>query len=144
MRARRLLLAVWSAVRLGAADTAGDAFDAAAALATLASPATWRDETTFLRALRERVDRRLAIIDTHGSAPQPAEPEAAPNDCRTLFDPETIAEARRASAGCSRLAYSSIDIVGEHPPLVGPRGDGGCVFVLAKIAPNKTRLNKRA
>ena len=129
MRARRLLLAVWSAVRLGAADTAGDAFDAAAALATLASPATWHDETTFLRALRERVDRRLAIIDTHGSAPQPAEPEAVPNDCRTLFDPETIAEARRASAGCSRLAYSSIDIVGEHPPLVGPRGDGGCVFV---------------
>ena len=63
MRARRLLLAVWSAVPLGA-DPAGDAFDAAAALATLASPATWHDETTFLRALRERVDRRLAIIDT--------------------------------------------------------------------------------
>ena len=64
MRARRLLLAVWSAVPLGAADTAGVAFDAAAALAALAPPATGHDESTFLRALRERVDRRLAIIDT--------------------------------------------------------------------------------
>ena len=64
MRARRLLLAVWSAVPLGAADTAGVAFDAAAALAALAPPAAGHDETTFLRALRERVDRRLAIIDT--------------------------------------------------------------------------------
>jgi len=40
------------------------AFDAAAALAALAPPATGHDETTFLRALRERVDRRLATIDT--------------------------------------------------------------------------------
>ena len=40
------------------------AFDAAAALAALAPPAAGHDETTFLRALRERVDRRLAIIDT--------------------------------------------------------------------------------
>ena len=64
MRARRLLLAVWSAVPLGAADTPGDAFDAAAALAALAPPAAGHDETTFLGALRELVDQRLAIIDT--------------------------------------------------------------------------------
>jgi len=107
----------------------GDAFDAAAVLAVLASPATGHNETTFLRALREHVDRRLAIIDTHGSAPQRAEPEVVPNDCRSLFDPETIAEARRASASCTRLSYSSIDIVGKHPPLVPPRSDRGCVFV---------------
>ena len=48
---------------------------------------------------------------------------------RELLSVETIFEARRTSAGCQRLAYTSIDTVGIHPNIVPPRTNGSCTFI---------------
>ena len=51
----------------------------------------------------------------------------------------TIAEARVASRNCSRVAYTSVDVVGPHPLLVPPRGmDASCAF--AFVSPSVIRL----
>jgi len=56
-----------------------------------------------------------------------------------LLSVTTIAEARVASRNCSRVAYTSVDVVGAHPLLVPPhRISPGCTF--AFVGPNVTRL----
>jgi hypothetical protein len=56
-----------------------------------------------------------------------------------LLSVATIAEARVASRNCSRVAYTSVDVVGPHPLLVPPRGmDPSCAF--AFVSPSVTRL----
>jgi len=56
-----------------------------------------------------------------------------------LLSVTTIAEARVASRKCSRVAYTSVDVVGAHPLLVPPRlVSPGCTF--AFVGPNVTRL----
>ena len=46
-----------------------------------------------------------------------------------LLSVTTIAEARVASQNCSRVAYTTLDVKGPHPPLVPPRGmDASCAF----------------
>ena len=56
-----------------------------------------------------------------------------------LLSVTTIAEARVASRNCSRVAYTSVDVVGAHPLLVPPRRiSPGCTF--AFVGPNVTRL----
>lgn len=56
-----------------------------------------------------------------------------------LLSITTIAEARVASRNCSRVAYTSVDVVGAHPLIVPPRLiSPGCTF--AFVGPNVTRL----
>ena len=56
-----------------------------------------------------------------------------------LLSVRTIAEARVASRSCSRVAYTSVDVVGPHPLLVPPHGmNASCAF--AFVGPNVTRL----
>ena len=43
-----------------------------------------------------------------------------------LLHPETLARTVRAIDGCNIVAYTSIDVVGSHPTIVGPTG---CVLV---------------
>ena len=56
-----------------------------------------------------------------------------------LLSVTTIAEARVASRNCSRVAYTSVDVVGPHPLIVPPPGmDASCAF--AFVGPDVTRL----
>ena len=56
-----------------------------------------------------------------------------------LLSLTTIAEARVASRNCSRVAYTSVDVVGAHPLLVPPRRmNPGCAFAFVGL--NVTRL----
>lgn len=89
----------------------------------------------------------LRSPEGHSTLAEPASSQHglnAESDSRSYGDvwlsASTIVDARRASAGCSQVAFTSVDTIGRHPTIVPPRtrDHGRCVFVFVG---QQTQLN---
>ena len=112
-----------------------------------------------LRTLaRPLPDQTTTVLGDGGAGPA-QRPSGAPvvrswhtlkDKAQTLLSPATIRDAQRVSAGCSRLAFTSIDVDGEPPAIMPPyifssqaKDTNDCILVFVGEGTVKTETNGR-